>query len=87
MKNRLLFLMTLLCSLNAVSSDALPATVENPTDTALEAIPSLDVSRYMGTWFEIAKFPNSGVFQGSCRVDRFFRPPVSAVVLPAPARG
>ena len=28
-----------------------------------------------------------GVFQGSCRVDRFFRPPVSAVVLPAPARG
>lgn len=64
MKNRLLFLMTLLFSLNAVSSDALPATVENPTDTALEAIPSLDVSRYMGTWFEIAKFPNR--FQKQC---------------------
>ena len=64
MKNRLLFLMTLLCSLNAVSSDTLPATVESPTDTALEAIPSLDVSRYMGTWFEIAKFPNR--FQKQC---------------------
>ncbi len=28
-----------------------------------------------------------GVFQDSCRVDRVFRPPFSAAVVPAPARG
>ena len=30
----------------------------------LATIPSLDVKRYMGTWYEIAKFPNS--FQKKC---------------------
>ncbi|WP_434091852.1 hypothetical protein [Pseudomonas asiatica] len=29
----------------------------------------------------------TGVFQDSCRVDRVFRPPFSAAVVPAPARG
>ncbi len=28
-----------------------------------------------------------GVFQDSCRVDRVFRPPFSAAVVPAPALG
>jgi apolipoprotein D and lipocalin family protein len=27
--------------------------------TPLATIPSLDLKRYMGTWYEIAKFPNS----------------------------
>jgi len=31
---------------------------------ALQAVPELDVDRYMGTWFEIAKFPN--YFQRKC---------------------
>jgi len=30
----------------------------------VQAIPSLDLTRYMGTWHEIAKFPNS--FQKKC---------------------
>jgi apolipoprotein D and lipocalin family protein len=30
----------------------------------LQAVPSLDVPRYMGTWYEIAKYPNS--FQKKC---------------------
>ncbi|MDD2657966.1 MAG: lipocalin family protein, partial [Candidatus Pacebacteria bacterium] len=32
--------------------------------SALTAIPSLDVPRYMGTWYEIAKYPNW--FQKKC---------------------
>jgi apolipoprotein D and lipocalin family protein len=32
--------------------------------TPLATIPSLDLKRYMGTWYEIAKFPNS--FQKKC---------------------
>ena len=27
-------------------------------DSPVKTIPSLDVPRYMGTWYEIAKFPN-----------------------------
>lgn len=33
-------------------------------DTPLDTIASLDAQRYMGTWYEIAKFPN--VFQRKC---------------------
>ena len=33
-------------------------------ETAVKTIPALDVSRYMGTWYEIAKFPNW--FQKKC---------------------
>lgn len=36
----------------------------DPPSPALEAIKSLNVPRYMGTWYEIAKFPNS--FQKKC---------------------
>ncbi len=35
--------------------------------TALQPIPSLDVPRYMGRWYEIAKFPNW--FQRKCVAD------------------
>jgi apolipoprotein D and lipocalin family protein len=45
-----------LASAQAQSSDASPAP--------LEAITSLDVPRYMGTWYEIAKYPNW--FQKRC---------------------
>ena len=34
------------------------------SDTAVKTIPSLDVQRYMGTWYEIAKYPNW--FQKKC---------------------
>lgn len=33
-------------------------------DNALATIPALDVKRYMGTWYEVAKFPND--FQKKC---------------------
>ncbi|QWD60498.1 lipocalin family protein [Polynucleobacter sp. MWH-UH35A] len=34
------------------------------SDVAVKTIPSLDVQRYLGTWYEIAKFPNW--FQKKC---------------------
>jgi apolipoprotein D and lipocalin family protein len=46
------FILSLLCSLS------------NAQESAVKTIPSLDVSRYMGTWYEIAKFPNW--FQKKC---------------------
>jgi len=33
----------------------------------LQPIPSLNLSRYMGTWYEVAKFPNR--FQSQCQSD------------------
>ncbi len=35
-----------------------------PDKSPLQPIASLDVARYMGTWYEIAKYPNS--FQNKC---------------------
>lgn len=64
MKNNLLAI--LLC-LSALSSLANGGTAENESSTsskALRTIPSLDVARYMGTWYEIAKYPNW--FQKKC---------------------
>ena len=48
------------------------AQTTGPTSAArppapLVTIPSLDVTRYMGTWFEIAKYPNR--FQKKCVAD------------------
>jgi apolipoprotein D and lipocalin family protein len=34
------------------------------TAQALEAVPGVDLSRYLGTWYEIAKYPN--YFQEGC---------------------
>lgn len=38
---------------------AMGSAVAHAQPTALQPIASLDVPRYMGTWFEIAKYPNS----------------------------
>lgn len=42
---------------------SLPAEAQQ-VDQAVKTIPSLDVPRYLGTWYEIAKFPNW--FQKKC---------------------
>jgi apolipoprotein D and lipocalin family protein len=41
-----------------------PAIFSQTADTPVKTIASLDVPRYMGTWYEIAKFPNW--FQKKC---------------------
>lgn len=59
-------LATLLC-LSALSTPALEvwaASDAPPTQPPLQTIAALDVTRYMGTWFEIAKYPNW--FQRKC---------------------
>jgi len=38
--------------------------VNEAQDKPLEVVPSIDLKRYAGTWFEIARFPNS--FQREC---------------------
>jgi len=43
---------------------AMGATLAHAQTAALQPIASLDVARYMGTWHEIAKYPNS--FQKKC---------------------
>ena len=40
------------------------APSSEPSPAPLEAIASLDVARYMGTWYEVAKYPNW--FQKRC---------------------
>ena len=54
-----------LCALSALASDAAPGTPEQPRHGGLSTIAALDVPRYMGTWFEIAKYPNW--FQKKCQ--------------------
>lgn len=39
-------------------------TVSASAENALATIPGLNIQRYMGTWYEIAKYPNS--FQKKC---------------------
>jgi len=57
---RLRFVLTLLClwPLHSIAADETPP---------LAAVAALDVPRYMGTWYEIAKFPNR--FQRKCVAD------------------
>jgi apolipoprotein D and lipocalin family protein len=43
------------------------AAERNARTTSVTPIPSLDVPRYMGAWYEIAKFPNR--FQRQCAGD------------------
>lgn len=54
-----------------VTCCALACAAEPPSAvlpaTGLATIESLDVQRYMGTWYEIAKFPNR--FQSMCHSD------------------
>lgn len=59
MKANLFAVVLCLFTLAATAADDAP-----PANTTLSTIPALDVPRYMGTWFEIAKFPNW--FQRKC---------------------
>lgn len=55
-------LITLLCLLGSLP---LPTIAQEAAHTsALTTIPALDVPRYMGVWYEIAKYPNW--FQRKC---------------------
>lgn len=60
MKNKILPLFLSLLCLNVAAEDT--GSVKPPPP--LTPIQSLDVARYMGTWFEIAKYPNR--FQEKC---------------------
>ena len=51
------------CTLNANAQDA-PRVNPSQSPGALTTVANLDVPRYMGTWFEIAKYPNW--FQRTC---------------------
>lgn len=64
MKIRLLAAVCCLCVLTATAAESVPENEERTSNAALSTIPALDVPRYMGTWFEIAKFPNW--FQRKC---------------------
>lgn len=64
MRNSLLILTLLMYSLSAVSNESEQTGRSKADGAVLETIASLDVPRYMGTWFEIAKFPNR--FQKQC---------------------
>ena len=60
----LLFALSLLWSAAHAQS---PTNTVAPILSALATISSLDVPRYMGTWYEIAKYPNR--FQKQCVAD------------------
>jgi apolipoprotein D and lipocalin family protein len=60
MHTRLIAICICLCSINALAID----TATDGTREALTTIDTLDVPRYMGTWYEIAKYPNW--FQRKC---------------------
>jgi apolipoprotein D and lipocalin family protein len=60
MKTRIIAPLLFVLSMNAGAADAPQAGAARP----LATIPALDVPRYMGTWYEIAKFPNR--FQKQC---------------------
>jgi apolipoprotein D and lipocalin family protein len=55
---------TLLASLVLVGMKAWAASKEANPRSDLATIPSLDLPRYLGQWYEIAKFPNR--FQRKC---------------------
>ncbi len=62
---RIALLACLAWSLASAQPSAAPAAAQPPA--ALAPVASLDVARYMGTWFEIAKYPNW--FQKKCLSD------------------
>jgi len=64
MKTNVFAILFCLGSLVAVAGDAAAGNDGQPANSAVGTIPSLDVPRYMGTWFEIAKYPNW--FQRKC---------------------
>ena len=56
-------IMGCLVAFSALAAGETPRTPAPP----LVTVPSLDVERYMGTWYEIAKYPNR--FQKQCVAD------------------
>lgn len=64
MRSMLLALLVCAGLLGCAARDGAVQGDELFTDRPLETIPSLDVPRYMGTWYEIARYPNS--FQKKC---------------------
>jgi apolipoprotein D and lipocalin family protein len=44
-----------------------PASAESTTRSPLRTVDSVDLSRYSGTWYEIARYPNR--FQRDCQSD------------------
>lgn len=61
-----MFLTALVCAspASAASPDAMPERPAPTQGAAIQTIAALDVPRYMGVWYEIAKFPNR--FQRKC---------------------
>lgn len=64
MKTKIIAALLCIWSLTTFAKDAIPDTIVQTGKDPLATIESLDVSRYMGTWYEIAKFPNW--FQKKC---------------------
>jgi apolipoprotein D and lipocalin family protein len=60
LKNRIL-LLTILIIISAMT------LAQNKSEQNLEVVPSIDLARYTGTWYEIARLPNS--FQKKCVSD------------------
>lgn len=48
----------------AILSIAAIAAIQAVAQTKLEAVPSIDLNKYVGKWYEIAKYPNK--FQKQC---------------------
>jgi apolipoprotein D and lipocalin family protein len=64
MKHPFLATLFCLCTLCGPTQQSWAAQESSPPDNGLKTIATLDVPRYMGTWFEIAKYPNW--FQRKC---------------------
>lgn len=64
MKRRGFVALFCLVALQTMAGDAAARQDPPPAGQALTTIASLEVPRYMGTWFEIAKYPNW--FQKKC---------------------
>jgi apolipoprotein D and lipocalin family protein len=59
--HKALFLLTLT---GAVLAGACSTTKENAVMKPLEVVPSVNIQKYLGTWYEIARYPNR--FQEGC---------------------
>lgn len=58
------FLTTLICSLLTVSVSAINTDDSKPRKDKVKTVSSVDLKRYTGKWYEIAKLPNK--FQKQC---------------------
>ncbi len=61
MKNKVVLKLLSICTLSAAAMLSAPAVQAQQVTT----VASVDLSRYVGTWYEIARFPNR--FQTQCR--------------------